>query len=294
MTENRRRSLDQIIYEGYSFQLSQYLSEGWQIFRKNMGGFIGYSWLIILIALAAGTIPIVGALAHALLLSPALISGLFIVAHLVQRNQYNRFEQFFGGFSFYSPLIIQQLLLFGLYIIAALPTIYWIFSSGLAEFYRDVLYNNRIQMSDLDSMDLNWKQSWLLLLSMVLYIYMSITYLWPHLFIVLNKADAWEALEYSRKVITKKWFSFFGMMIVFMVITFGICLPIPIMVANIAATGGSPGSMLLFVILFLLTGIVAISVLFPWFYCTIYAAFAHITQLDEEEKENDLVDHLVG
>ncbi len=296
MTENRQRSLDQVIYHGYPFHLRQYLNEGWQIFRQNMGSFIGYSWLIVLIGLAAGIIPIIGTIANALLLSPALISGLFIVAHLVQRNQYNRFEQFFGGFSFYSPLLIQQLLLFAFYLVAALPAIYWIFSSGLVEFYRDLLLNP-LEVSDLDTTDLNWRQSWLPLLSVVLYIYMSIIYLWPYLFIVLDKANAWEALEYSRKIIGKKWFSFFGMMIVFILITFGVCLPLPVIVAVIADSGNNSLTMtgvLLALILSLLVIIGALSVLFPWFYCTIYAAFADITQLNEEKEEaNDLVNHLV-
>lgn len=295
MTENKRRSLDQIIYSGYAFNLGQYLSEGWQIFRKNMGSFMGYSWLVILMSLAASLIPIVGTIINSLFLSPALISGLFIAAHLVHRNQYKTFEQFFGGFSFYSPLIIQQLLLLVIYIIAALPAIYWIFSSGLIQFYRDILLNP-LEVNDFDPFNLNWGQSWLLPISIISYIYISIIYLWSYPFVVLNNADAWEAMEYSRKIINRKWFSFFGMIIVFILITFGVCMPIPLITASIISAGGSENIALIMVmvIFFFLIIIGIVSVLFPWFYCTVYAAFADITKLNEEEKENNLVDHLVG
>ncbi len=51
-------------------------------------------------------------------------------------------------------------------------------------------------------------------------IYLVVSYLFAELLIVDKKMDAWEALEESRKRITKKWFSYFAFLVVLAVINF--------------------------------------------------------------------------
>lgn len=45
-------------------------------------------------------------------------------------------------------------------------------------------------------------------------IYLSVAYAFSIFFIVFHKLDFWQAMEYSRKIITKKWWSFFGLFLV--------------------------------------------------------------------------------
>lgn len=45
-------------------------------------------------------------------------------------------------------------------------------------------------------------------------IYLAVGYVFVTLFIWFTKEDFWESMELSRKLVTKKWFSFFGFVIV--------------------------------------------------------------------------------
>jgi len=45
-------------------------------------------------------------------------------------------------------------------------------------------------------------------------IYLTVSYLFSELLIVDKKLDAWEALETSRKTITKSWFAYFALVVI--------------------------------------------------------------------------------
>jgi len=78
--------------------------------------------------------------------------------------------------------------------------------------------------------------------------------------------SAWEAMEASRKIITKQWFVFLG---------FGFI---------IALIG--------------ISGVIALGVgalyTIPFIYCASYAAFNDVVGTGEEDIEDDVIDHLVG
>ncbi len=79
-------------------------------------------------------------------------------------------------------------------------------------------------------------------------IYLSIAYAFSTFFIIFHKLDFWQAMEYSRKIITKKWWSFFGLFIVLGLL-------------NVVG------------IMFLLVGVLFT---LPFTYCVIYAAYEDI------------------
>ena len=45
-------------------------------------------------------------------------------------------------------------------------------------------------------------------------IYLAVAYLFAQPLVIDKGADFWQAMETSRKLITKKWFSFFGLLLV--------------------------------------------------------------------------------
>lgn len=63
-------------------------------------------------------------------------------------------------------------------------------------------------------------------------IYISVAYLFGVLFVLFYKNEFWDALETSRKVITKNWWSFFGFVIVLALINFlgVLCLGVGVLV----------------------------------------------------------------
>jgi len=79
-------------------------------------------------------------------------------------------------------------------------------------------------------------------------IYLSVAYAFSIFFIIFHKLDFWQAMEYSRKIITKKWWSFFGLFLV---------------LGLLNAVGA----------FFLLIGVLFT---LPFSYCVIYAAYEDI------------------
>ncbi len=79
-------------------------------------------------------------------------------------------------------------------------------------------------------------------------IYLSVAYAFSIFFIIFHKLDFWQAMEYSRKIITKKWWSFFGLFLV---------------LGLLNAVG----------LIFLLVGVLFT---LPFTYCVIYAAYEDI------------------
>lgn len=57
-------------------------------------------------------------------------------------------------------------------------------------------------------------------------IYLSIAYIFAMPLIADKGLSPWEALETSRKAVTKKWFSFFGMMLIIMIVNIIAMIPL--------------------------------------------------------------------
>ena len=83
-------------------------------------------------------------------------------------------------------------------------------------------------------------------------IYLSIAWMFSILFIVFGEMEFWDGMEFSRKLITKKWWSFFGLAILLFLINFA-------------------GALVLFVGLIFTV---------PISFCAIYAAFEDIVGTD--------------
>lgn len=108
---------------------------------------------------------------------------------------------------------------------------------------------------------------WLgILLILIPAVYLGVSYVFAPLFVWFYEMEPWPAMEASRKIVSKQW----GLMLVFL-----------IAIALIAASG-----VILLVIGFLYTA--------PAMICALYAAFADVARLDEEESgEADVIDHFV-
>ncbi|MEO1257200.1 MAG: hypothetical protein AAFZ15_00325 [Bacteroidota bacterium] len=262
MYEDPKEKIERIIEEGYDFKFGDYISRGFEIAKKNWGGYIGFLLLVVIITLVISLIPFIGTIANSLFISPALGVGFYIVANKLWRNENTEFGDFFKGFDHIGQLALTALVQ-GLIIIAAMvPFIIMIKDTGLVEWYMETLNDPIGMQGTVPPFPEKWT-FWL----MLPVIYFGIAYSWSYKFVVFYKMQFWDAMESSRKLITKKWFIFLGFYIVIGLIG---------MAGMIALCIG-----LLFTL--------------PAVYCMIYAAFEDITQLNaESEGSNDLEDHLVG
>lgn len=234
---------------GYDFAFGTYIERGFNIFGKQAGLFIAFTLVFMVIVGFASLIPLVGPLAANLVLSPCLLAGYYLVAHKINAGERQiEFGDFFKGFDHLGKLAVVAIFTSLILAASALPFGVFIFAS--------------IFSGDLLSSVFPF---WTFLL-LIPSIYLAIAYAAAPFFAVFYNMEAWEAMEASRKVVSKKWFTVF---------VFSIVLGL------IAALG--------MVVLF-----VGLLVAIPVIALAQYEAFSDIMKLDQEESEEDeVLRHLV-
>lgn len=164
---------EQKLNDGYELNISEYLSKGFEIFKKYPLGFIGFFLLIGLVGSISQIHQILGLVT--LILSPAMTIGWFVVAKKIDDDEPFEFGDFFSGFKKVWPLtaaylLISLLVIVG-FVLLVIPGIYLAVAFSLA--------------------------------------------LFP---IYFSNLDITESLKITRKVITKRWFSFFLFLIVLILV----------------------------------------------------------------------------
>lgn len=151
----------------YDFELGNYVSRGWEIFKANAGMMIGFVFVQIALSLACSLVPILGSLAN-IAVSACLMGGFYLTCQKISNGESIEFGDFFKGFDHIKELF------FGQFVMAIMVAIGFIclFLPG---------------------------------------IYLAIAYGFMVPLIVLGKMPFWDAMETSRKIITKNWFMFFVM-----------------------------------------------------------------------------------
>jgi hypothetical protein len=182
---NRPRSIESLLQDGYSTDIGGYLSRGWELFKRNVGGFIGFALLLGMINIGfmvftAIVDPTAGdpeqppsAIASLLngistIISIPLQAGFYIVAFKLVKQRPTTFGDFFRGFNYFLQLFLASLVS-GIFIILGF------------------------------------------LLLIIPGIYLAVAYSFVIPLIIERKMEFWQAMETSRKVITKQWFAFLGL-----------------------------------------------------------------------------------
>jgi len=158
----------EILTRDYQLQIGSCFSRGWDLVKNHFWLTVGASFLVHLIALAVGVIPLVG-----LALTYVFIGGLDWMFLKLARGQKAEVGDAFAGFNLaFGPLalfsLVAQLLVFLGIILCILPGIY---------------------------LSISWM-------------------LFTPLLILDKRLDFWQAMELSRKVVTRHWWQVFGFALV--------------------------------------------------------------------------------
>lgn len=253
-----KQHLERVLNEDYDFRFGDYINEGFSIFGKNVGGFVGYTLIYLAIASVAQIIPFIGPLAS-MVITPALVVGFAIVAHKVHNEERFEFNHFFEGFQHLGPLFLTSLVGGLIIVLTCLPLL--MAAGAMAFFSYDSMLNSAVD-PNVSTMLLF---SFLGLLFLIPAIYLGVAYSWASMFVIFYKLEFWDALETSRKLISKNWF---------MVFLFAFVVGI---IAVLGVLGFCIG--LFFTM--------------PAAYCMQYAAFADVTRLNQMGDDMDITDHLI-
>jgi hypothetical protein len=259
MNQNPDR-LENVLDNGYDFQLGNYISRGFNIFGKNAGMFIGYLFIYFCITFALALIPILGQIASGLI-SSSLIAGYFIVADKTDRGENAQFSNFFDGFQSWGQLVVAAILTGLLALALCIPfIIYVMVRFGTAILTRNVDSDSLSSFGALDVIAI--------IAFFVAIFYLSISFIYTGLFIVFDKMESWAAMMASRKLVEKNMLMHFFFLFAWGFIIIISALPLGL----------------------------GLLVTIPAAYCSMYVAWADITNYHEEfevSPEDDIMRHLI-
>lgn len=201
-----------LIGRDYEVKIGDYFSRGWEIFKAKAPLFVLFTLLLVLIQIVISILPFpIGA-----------------------RGE----EGASGGILSLAFNIIAPALTAGYYFVAF----------QIAR-NRDAVFNDFFQGFNkfLPIFLVSLVSTVLTAIGFVLLIlpgvYLAVAYLFAQPLVIDKSADFWQAMETSRKLITKKWFSFFGLLLLIFLLNVGgaillgvgLLVTIPLSVCIIAA-----------------------------------------------------------
>jgi len=149
-----------------SVNVQDYIVQGWEMFRANIGEFVGFTLIIFAVSAASSLFYSASSIVFSAI-GAALYAGYSIAAFRLLSGQPILFNDFFKGFNYFLPLFL-----------ASLATSILV-SIGLV-------------------------------LLLVPGIYLAIGYMFTTFLVIDYRMEFWQAMETSRKIITRNWFAFFG------------------------------------------------------------------------------------
>ncbi len=201
---------DHLIEDGYSFNMGQYFSEGWDLFKRGAGSFIGFGILMIIIVIVVSIIPGVSLING--IISSALSAGIFLFCRGIKDGNED-FGMFFNGFNYFSQILLYSLVLFLFYI----PALILVFTVMIPFEILPELFAGSVD-PEYFAEDFAYMMEGRLgiffgvgLLVFIMMIYLSVSYTFVLPLIVDEKMKFWDAMETSRKIVAKQFFSYLGM-----------------------------------------------------------------------------------
>ncbi len=238
-TSNESR-LEKSLREEYEFKMGKYLSAGFDIFKKEPWMLMGFLVVSVVISLVASSIISV----LSAVVSVPLSVGFYIFANNVSTGKNAQFGDFFGGFKSFIPLMLN-------YLVQALFMIV-IFSPGIIYFFASIDVISELTSGG-NQLEIMMKIMGLLItlpivfvlffVSFIISLYFSVSFILSQQLIVFNGLDFWSSIKTSMKLVRKKWFSFFGFLIVIGLINilgmlclfFGLLVTVPATICAIYA-----------------------------------------------------------
>lgn len=167
-----------LLSRDYEVKIGDYFGRGWEIFKTYALGFVGYTLVFFLIAALLSQLP----------------------APLGTRSE----EELAGGnliFNILSPALSAGFYFVSFQVARNRPQNFSDFFNGFKKFLP-------LFLTSLVS-------GILIFLGMIALIipgiYLAVSYMFAQLFVIDKNMSFWSAMETSRKLITKRWWSFFGL-----------------------------------------------------------------------------------
>ena len=248
-----QQKIEEVLNKSYTLDLGHIFERGFAYFQSAPLPLIAFTLIYLLGTILLQQLGSIGAFAVNLA-GPPLLMGAYVVLDQIRQQKPFDNQTFLAGFQTFTPLVIVALFSSLVYLALVLPLLGTnIFSMSGGSTDEDPAITMEIMLENIQHAP-TWAY-----LSLIPLIYLGVSWFWAPLFVYFFKLSAFEALETSRKIITKQWGMFALLFLIF----------------GILFTVG---------LLFLGVGVL---VAMPVIFCLNYAAFEGVMELGEGGKEEE-------
>jgi hypothetical protein len=255
------KDINELLTQGYNFNLGKYLSDGWEYYKKGAGNYIGFTIIFFVIVFMVAILPFVNLLTS--IIEYTLVAGLYIYTRNMLKGK-GDFPTFFHGFNSFGQIVLFTLVLIAFMVPAFIIFFIYLIPEG---FFTALIQGNYGEIEYLMEDFIYMLEDnlgriilmYLLLLAYIAFLYIS--YSFTLILIVERGLNFWDAMETSRKVIAKNFFSF-----LLMYILMGIMISVGV----------------------IMTCGLGIFIAFPYSYLVVFAAYNDIIGPETSEMEESV------
>lgn len=268
MKSEQKQHIEKAITEGGTITSSECLQQGLKIYRHRFRDFAWFSILVpflgsIFTFLGLGSL---GMLVLMIVISPVLNAGYYKAIHSIVEQEEWSFSHFFSAREKAVPLIINSFL--GIFITAlVLMPMYYLFERvGFLEWYYEVVAKPEKPPAP---PEMSSSESTSFFLNLIPLIYLQVGFSWSFLLILFYDTNPLSALEYSRRLVTRRWGAQFMLLFTF----FSFFMLLSLVLQPLVALNAGIANVASF----------ALFLLFPWAYSSLYVGFREATEIAEKD-----------
>lgn len=273
MTPENEQYLEERLSQRYSFLSFEGLLIGWQYYRRAFLPLAGLALvapiLLFVLELATGAGQVLN-LAATLFLFPLISALMFVICRQLDNSEPPQISTAWEKTVPHIGRILLSNLIYSIILTVILvPTIYVLSQNGFFEWFAAAQTDPELAQTP---PEMSEQDGWITLLNLIPFVYLAVAFSWAYPLVLFFGAGAWSALEYSRRLVSKRWWTLFILILTF----FSILLIFSSVVGSIA--GASPG-------IANLVG-VALFLALPWYNCALYVGFRRAVGWDERRVES--------
>ena len=233
MSKSASSIAKELSVSGYEFSGSMFLSEGWKLGLSIAGWTLLYAVMYYVLQSFSDFIPFIGPLAFGLVVGPSLSAGLILFIHTKYTTGQSDFGMIFKGFGFVSKLLVAAILT-GLILVGVMFPLGIIsfFIIGMDSFQEiaSIVQDFQGITNPLEIIEYV-RQILVTFLPLVLITAIGVgavglLFMFTNYFIVLGNCSATEAMGASVKIVKKKFFPIFGLLMVLVFIQMVSAIPL--------------------------------------------------------------------
>jgi hypothetical protein len=216
-------SVESVLTEGYTFKLGDYLNAGFRLFGNDAGTYIAYLLLFFVISLVLGFIPILGSIASLVIGAP-MMAGFYHFAQRQHHGATRSFNNFFDGFK--SPLwlnyVLSTLIIQIFTALIVLACVLLVFTFVGWDGLMSIVDASKIE--DPEEMSIAIMGAWgsgialAIFMGVIAAVVLTTLYVLTPMFIAFRRMTFWDAMEASRKVVSKAFPQFFVLLLILVVL----------------------------------------------------------------------------